>query len=97
MPTIEGTHTKTVKIEISEREFARLTVNHLYRIIGLIPIAECSRRSYFINGNSIYVNYEEGGGSHSWFTEEIVREATPLDIATFEVIRAIHQFANKAK
>lgn len=97
MPTIKGTEAKTVEVQISDREFAQLVVNHLYRIIGLSPITEYSSRSYSIKGDSIYTEYEEGGGSHSWFTEELVRKATPLDKAVFEVIRAVHTFTGKVK
>ena len=76
-------------ISIPDDKFKEIVINWLLEIFGL------PERSYYLSvyleEGKIVKEWEEGGGSHSWFEKKTVRKATSKDKALFKVIEEIYK------
>lgn len=91
MPKIKGTQSQTVEVEVSDTQLKLIVSNYLRKTIGLHELGEYERSWYMIQDGAIYYEYLTGGGSHSWFEKDKIREATELDKAVFAVLAEINK------
>lgn len=89
MPTIRGKQTSFIDVDVSDRDLDEIVIKRLHELIGL-P-APHRYDCHYIKDGKLIKSEEEGGGSHSWIEESVVRNATPLDISVFDVLYAIKQ------
>lgn len=83
--------TELVNVVLTDEDMKDVTLETLYRLIG--KTAPKHYDSYKVEKGKLVYSYEESGGSHSWFSEDIVRDATDLDVQVLAVIAAIEEKA----
>jgi hypothetical protein len=75
---INGTKTEYIDVEVSEREFRDLIINHIEQKFDVY-------RDDFIKDNDLYREYEYSG-SHTWYETKKKRKASELDKAVLKVL-----------
>ena len=72
--------------EISEQEANKVA------IARILKVCEIPESSFILDGNLI--EREEHHTSHSWTTDEKIREATPLDYSALEIVKRLKNGAS---
>lgn len=91
MPRIKGTQRTFVEVEISEEELNLLVINKLLTMIGLSNISRTFDMPYYIRDGKLIDSDEVSAGSHSYFADTVIRDATELDVAVFTIIDKIRR------
>jgi hypothetical protein len=89
---VKVTKSELIDVEISKLQMQIISIEYLYNMIGLNTPRYPNL--YFINSdtNKLCSSYEESGGSHSWFEEEIIRDATELDRKILVAINCVKNY-----
>ncbi len=82
MLTVDAIHKKEIEVELDDWTVKNIVLDNLYEIFDIPHTA-------YIKDGNIIVDVEVGGGLHSWFNEEIIREATNVDYAALLVIQKV--------
>jgi hypothetical protein len=77
--------------EISKREAVRIAIEIIQKATDLEVDGHIG--CFLKQGNLMYSDLV-GGGSHSWFEENVIRKATEQDIAALSIIAKIKEYAN---
>lgn len=84
---IKAKHTQSIDVEIEDSTINELLVDKLYETIGLF--GRDGDKGYYLDPKTNKVMcWEEHYTSHSYTVRNVVRDATPLDIAVFTVLNS---------
>lgn len=71
---VEATQHKNIEVELSDWTVKNIILDSLWEELDIPPMA-------YIRDGNLMVDVEVGGGSHSWYNNEIIRKASEEDIA----------------
>lgn len=84
---IKYSKTKHKTIEISDREAIRIAIEVLKNKYDMVD--------RHIDDKGRVIEVIEHHTSHSWDEDEIIRDATPLDIALFQIVKSLNEDLKK--
>ncbi len=79
MLEVDALQTKEIKVEISNWTVRNIILSHMQEILNIPENA-------YIKDEKVMVDICRGGSSHSWYDEEVVRDATHDDYAAVLII-----------
>ncbi len=82
MMTVDASQTKNLTVDLSDWTVRNIVLKQLYELFNL-------ESGMYVKDGKLISDVEVGGGSHSWYNEEVKRDATDEDIAALLIIAKV--------